>query len=140
MHTLLIGLAISLGAPSLKDGPKPPASPVGEWTVEASVLGGKSDGILETSPIEKIVITADRWIVVRNGQASPGSEMTLDPKQDPPHLDLDPGGKGSGTKAVYKLEGDTLMVAYTINGDRPTKVESPPDSQIRMMTLKRVKK
>jgi len=94
---------------------------------------------MEKNPIDKIVITADKWIVVRGGTPSTGSDITLDPKQDTPHLDLGWSGK-TGTRGIYKLEGDSLIVCYTLNGERPTKIESPPNSNVRMMTLKRLKK
>ena len=139
MNTLLLGLAVAVGAPGIKES-KPAPSPVGEWTVEASLLGGKDDGVMQTSPIDKIVITVDRWVVVRNGMAPPGTPVAFDPKKSPPEFDFDPGPAGGGIKGIYKLDGDTLTVCYTIHGDRPTKIESLAGSQVRMMTLKRVKK
>jgi uncharacterized protein (TIGR03067 family) len=141
MNAFVVGLGLVLGAPALKEGPKPDASPVGEWTVVESLLGGKSDGVMQRAPIDKIVITADRWVVVRKGQESGGAPITFDSKADPPHLDFVRDAPGSGTKGVYKLDGDTLTVCYILGGDqRPEKVESPPGSQVRLMTLKRIKK
>jgi|SoiMethySBSTD1v2_1073268.scaffolds.fasta_scaffold181022_2 uncharacterized protein (TIGR03067 family) len=139
MNALFLGLSLVAGAPALKDPPAKPPSVEGEWTVVSSVAGGQSDGVMEKNPIDKIVITADKWIVVRGGRPSTGSDITLDPKQDPPHLDLGWSGK-TGTRGIYKLEGDSLIVCYTLNGERPTKIESPPNSNVRMMTLKRLKK
>ena len=139
--TILTGLAILIGAPALKDPPAKPPTIEGEWTVESSVAGGKDDGLLSKSPIDKIIITADRWIVVRNGVSSAGSEIAVDLKQDPPHLDIGVMGKGTGSRAVFKLEGDTLSVCYILGGaERPSKVESPLNSNLRLMTLKRIMK
>lgn len=142
MYTLtLTTLAVALGAPALKDPPAKTPTIEGEWTVEASLSGGKDDGVMTRSPIDKIIITADRWIVVRNGMGNPGSEISIDTKQDPPHLTFGAAGVGGGgSKGIFKLDGDTLSVCYTLTGERPTKVESPLDSQIRLMTLKRIKR
>ena len=138
---VLAGAALLLGAPALKDPPAKPPTIVGEWTVEASLLGGKDDGLMTRAPIDRIIITSERWIVVRNGQVSAGSEIAVDLKQDPPHLDIGVTEKGPGSKAVFKLDGDTLTVCYVSGGaDRPTKVESPLNSNVRLMTLKRIKK
>jgi len=139
--TLFAGLALVVGAPALKDTPTKPPTIEGEWTVDSSLVGGKSDGVMEKDPIEKIVVTSDKWIVVRGGKPAYQTELTLDPKHDPPHLDLAaPGQGGKGAQAIYKLEADTLIICYILNGDRPTKIESPPNSNVRMMTLKRLKK
>ena len=43
-------------------------------------------------------------------------------------------------KAVYRLDGDTLVISYVLGGDRPAKIESPPNSDVRMVTLTRLKK
>jgi len=139
--TLFAGLACIASAPGLKEPPPKPPSVEGEWSVESSLMGGKPDGLLEKNPIDKIVITTEKWVVVRGGIDSIGANLVLDPKQNPPHLDLNmPGGMGPGTKAIYKLDGDSLVVCYVTGGERPTKIESPPDSNVRMMTLKRLKK
>ena len=140
MNTLLVGLALAVGAPALKEAPKADPSPVGEWTVEESLLGGKPDGLMQRAPIDKIVISADRWTVVRKGQASGGVPIGLDPKANPPRLDFFSDGPASaGFKGVYRLDGDTLTVCYVLDGHRPAKVESPPGSRVQLLRLKRIK-
>ena len=47
---------------------------------------------------------------------------------------------GGGCKAIFQLDGDKLSVCYVLTGERPTKIESPPNTQLRLMTLKRLKK
>jgi uncharacterized protein (TIGR03067 family) len=139
--TLFAGLALVAGAPALKDPPAKPATVEGEWTVESVLVGGKPDGVIQQNPINKIVITSDKWIVVRGGKPAYETNLTLDPKQDPPHLDLAAPIQGADvTKAIYKLDGDTLIICYVQGGDRPAKVESPTDSNVRMVTLKRLNK
>jgi uncharacterized protein (TIGR03067 family) len=137
--TLFAGLALIASAPGLKEPPGKPPGIEGEWTVESNLFGGKPDDRFERIPIDKIVITADKWIVVR-GKPSGGSDVVVDPKQNPPHIDIGVSGKGSLSRGIYKLDGDTLTVCCVVGDDRPTKFESPPDSNVRMMTLKRLKK
>jgi uncharacterized protein (TIGR03067 family) len=138
--TVFAGLVLIAGAPALKDPPAKPPTVEGEWTVVSSLAGGKPDGVMQQNPIDKVVITSDKWIVFRGGKPAHETNLTLDPKQDPPHFDLAaPGQGGAGTKAIYKLDGDTLIICYVLGGDRPAKLESPPDSNIRMVTLKRLK-
>jgi uncharacterized protein (TIGR03067 family) len=140
VNIFVISLAFGLGAPALKEAPKADPSPVGEWTIEAHVHGGQPDKSLVQSPIEKIVITADRWVVHRNGQPGPQTTLAFDPKAAPPRLDLNVEAAALAVRGIYKLDGDTLTIAYTLKGDRPAKVESPPGSDVWMMTLKRIKK
>ena len=140
--TLFAGLALIASAPALKDPPGKTPSIEGDWTVESSLVGGKSDGVVEERSIDKIVITAGKWMVIRGGVDTNPSNLVLDSKQNPPHLDLTlPGRTGKATQGIYKLNGDTLVLCYVLGGDeRPTKFESPPDSNVRIMTLKRLKK
>jgi uncharacterized protein (TIGR03067 family) len=71
----------------------------------------------------------------------------LDPSTDPKILDLkavtDMGQlrKDAVLESIYKLDGDTLMLAVYIGEGkkRPEKFESPKDSQVVWMTLKREK-
>jgi uncharacterized protein (TIGR03067 family) len=142
MNALFVGLSLVAAAPGLKDPAAKPPTVEGEWTVESSLLGGKSDGVVEDHPIDKIIITTDKWMVIRGGVDSNPSNLVVDSKQNPPHLDLTlPGRAGTATKGIYKLDGDTLVLCYVLGGDeRPTKFESPPNSNVRMMTLKRLKK
>lgn len=72
----------------------------------------------------------------------------LDPSTDPKILDIkalaDMGGlrKDTVLEAIYKLDGDTLMLAVHIGETkkRPDKFESPKDSGVVVVTLKREKK
>jgi uncharacterized protein (TIGR03067 family) len=139
--TLLIALA--LGAPAPKTDAKPPADEhplIGEWIVDSHVSSGKP--LPRLAKQEKVTITKDRWKV--KGVSEAESCLTIDPKKDPPTIDVWNPSQGDEkaltAKGIYKLEGDTLTVCYRLNGDRPTKSESPPMSRVYMMTLKRVKK
>ena len=70
-------------------------------------------------------------------------DVTKTPKTlDATQLKADDGQEVSRINAIYKLDGDTLMVCFPIrlNEDRPTKFEAPADSGFALLTLKRVKK
>jgi len=72
----------------------------------------------------------------------------LDPSTDPKILDVkalvDMGGlrKDTVLEAIYKLDGDTLMLALHMGEakKRPDKFESEKDSGVVVVTLKREKK
>lgn len=72
----------------------------------------------------------------------------LDPSTDPKCLDLkavmDLGELSKGTvyEAIYKIDGDTLLLAVHTQGGnhRPAKFESEKDSKVVLVTFKREKK
>jgi uncharacterized protein (TIGR03067 family) len=139
--TVFAGLALLASAPAIKDRPEKPPSVEGEWALQSALVGGIPDATVLQNPIDRVIITSEKWIIVRDGKPCYETGITLDPKQEPPQLDLAaPSQGGVVAKAVYKLDGDTLVIAYVLGGDRPAKVESPPDSNIRMVTLTRLKK
>jgi uncharacterized protein (TIGR03067 family) len=138
--TLLLALAIA--APGPKDAPKSPAENplLGDWLVESHIASGKP--IPQVGKSERITISKDRWKVMTEGESE--SNLTLDATKDPPHIDVWVPAQGDDDKftrarGIYKLDGDTLVVCYTLSGDRPTKFESTQKSGVWMMTLKRVK-
>ena len=72
----------------------------------------------------------------------------LDPSTDPKILDLktleDMGQlrKDAVLESIYKFDGDTLVIAIYIGEGkkRPDKFESPKDSGVVLVTLKREKR
>ena len=136
-------LALALAAPGPKDAPKAPAENplLGEWVVASHVSSGKL--LPPFGKPEHITITTDRWKVTKELESE--SNLTLDATKDPAHIDVWVAAQGDDDKSsrargIYRLDGDTLVVCYTLNGARPTKFESPPKSGVWVMTLKRVKK
>src|SRR5262245_47264524 len=135
--TLLLGLALSVSAPALKDPPAKPATVEGEWTVESGLVGGKPDTGLFRNPIDKIVIANGKWSVHRGGQAPGAAKITFDSKKDPPEFTFTGSNEQGG---IYKLEGDTLTICYELGGaKRPQSFDSPVGSNVRIMVLKRIK-
>ena len=133
--TGLVALALVVAAPAPKDGPKPPAADhplVGEWVVESHVASGKP--LPRFGKAERVTITRDRWKVSKESVAE--SFLSLDPAKDPPQIDVwvpDQDGEVR-CRGIYKFDGDTLTVCYTLDKDRPTKFESAPKSGMYLMT------
>lgn len=141
--SLLLGVAIVVGAPAPKETPKAdPAKIEGEWVVVKYTRGGKDDEEREKG--QTFVIADGKIAVLRGTQRREEVEYKLDPKADPPKIDLIPPAKEKeGTiPGIYKLEGDTLTLCFPKGGkeDRPTKFESPAGSRIVVITMKRAKK
>ena len=72
---------------------------------------------------------------------------TLDPGKTPKQLDWSPaeGEKRDGVRAIYKLDGDTLTMAWgNPKDDRPTEFKSlpgpgSPEGKVRVVVFKRTK-
>jgi len=136
--TLLLGVALGLGAPALKEKDKPP-SLVGEWVIEECTVGGKPSP--PGSKPNRWVFQADgtRKILGPDGRELVGGQYTTDPKAGA--LDLD-GNQPIDAQylCLYKLDADTLTlnVGWQKVG-RPAALESPAGSQCTLYVMKRVK-
>src|SRR5215213_5591308 len=140
--SLLVALAVAVGAPGLKDDPKKAASLEGEWAAEKFVEGGRE----RDRPI-RFTFGPDGKFGVREGSREKAEEGSYqaDPKKDPAEVDiLPPAGKTAPPiLGIYKVEGDTLTLCVAKGGPdarRPAKFESPAGSRVSLFTLKRVKK
>lgn len=141
MTPLLLGLAIGIGAPAVKDPPKKdPPSIVGEWVPESAVIGGKNDPPPAGSTFE---FTKDGKAIMKE-PGSKGDEMkyTIDTKKDPMEIDLkeSAGMKEMVMPGIFKIDGDTLVICIAFGGDRPKTFASPANSTNILLTLKRAKK
>jgi uncharacterized protein (TIGR03067 family) len=82
----------------------------------------------ESVPAEKLagttlVIKKNTYTTVVKKKEYPAT-FTLDPKQDPKHIDMmipDEGGTPRLSKGIYKIEGDKLVICrgQAPGGDRP---------------------
>jgi uncharacterized protein (TIGR03067 family) len=143
--TLLVGLALAVGAPGLKDEPKKEASIVGEWVGVKATAGGK-DRPVPAGGIS-FTFTADGKFIVKEGKKEKPDEGTykLDAKKDPAEIDIMPPAereKQGKIEGIYKLDGDELQLCFGRGpgAERPKKFESPEGSAVMLMTLKRAKK
>jgi uncharacterized protein (TIGR03067 family) len=147
MHpTLLVTLALAVGAPGGKDAPKKDVTIVGDWNGEKAVSGGKERPVPEGGVT--ITFTADGKFVVREGKREKAERgtYTTDTKKDPAEIDITPPpdkGERGVIKGIFKVDGDTLTLCFVggkEDAERPTKFESPEGSRQMLMTLKRAKK
>ncbi|HKB05256.1 MAG TPA: TIGR03067 domain-containing protein [Gemmataceae bacterium] len=143
--SVLVGLAVAIGAPKAKDPPKKEATIVGEWVGEKALAGGKELPV----PDGGITFTfsADGGLTIKEGNRPKpeAGSYKANPKKDPPEIDLipPPDKKEPQLQGIYKLDGDTLTLCFSRGGpggERPKNFESPEGSQVIVMTLKRAKK
>lgn len=158
MYGIYLGLAMTLGAPALKEAPKKDPGIVGVWTVESTSLGGKA-GIKPPAEM-RYEFTADgKWTIHREGAGGIAKPVPryikLDTKSDPAKIDmLTPDAPAAGAPPVagpakgsnremlgiYKIDGDTLTLCVSVGGERPTTFEPNDNGRLVLLVLKRVKK
>jgi uncharacterized protein (TIGR03067 family) len=143
MHTsLILGLTLLVAAPAPKEAPKKEApSLIGEWVPESAIHAGKND---PPPPGSSITFTKEGKCLVTEGKDSKPESMsfTFDPKKDPAEIDISDPQVGMGEKAIkgiYKIDGDTMLICLSIDGERPKAFASPAGSQSILITLKRAK-
>jgi uncharacterized protein (TIGR03067 family) len=134
----LLLVAVAVGAPALKDRPKP-GDIAGEWLVVEYSGGGRA------TPFDEgfgYTFRADGTCEFRPSAAhapEPG-RYTTDPAGRPPAIDLivaDP--KCPVVRGIYRVQGDTLTLCFG-GSDRPTAFESPEGQATWLYVLRRAKK
>jgi uncharacterized protein (TIGR03067 family) len=146
MSAVLIGLALTLGAPATKDTPKKDVPTiVGEWVGEKAITGGKEKPVPEGGI--DFTFTEDGKLMVREGTRNDAASnktgsYKIDSKKTPAEIDIIPPAdkKEATIQGIYKIEGDTLTLCISHDADRPTKFESPAGAKTMVMVLKRAKK
>ncbi|MFO0959334.1 MAG: TIGR03067 domain-containing protein [Isosphaeraceae bacterium] len=92
----------------------------GIWNVVASVREGKAIDRAIAQSIVRIV-EGNRVVWKRDGKSFAGTKIVLDPKADPPTIDVIPEGGPAFAKRVlgiYQLSGDELMICMA-DADKP---------------------
>jgi uncharacterized protein (TIGR03067 family) len=141
--TLLLGAALTVAAPALKDPPKKENHPTGEWLVESTTSAGR---MLAVTANLVYTFTADgKWLIHRDGMelASPSRGFTHDPKPNPPTIDLMSNTTRPDTArlGIYKMEADTLTICVaTAKAGRASDFTSTADNRYMIYVLKRKKK
>jgi uncharacterized protein (TIGR03067 family) len=133
----LVALALTFGAPALKDKPGPEPTLIGEWIPESVTVNGNSADF-----------SRDQWVFRADGTYAvyaPRKEtelgaFTWDPKGSPGTVDL---AVTSAPRPVilcrYQLDGDTLVLSIGHDPDvRPADVQ--PAKRTTVLVFKRVKK
>ncbi len=147
MNAIVLGTAILLGAPGLKDPPKKDAGIVGEWEMQPAAVAPK--GGARPTPDLIYEFTADgQWILRRHGTVlkTVPREFKVDPRAKPATIDVT-FSQAAGAVAtrnmvgIYKIEGETLTICFSPGGntERPKSFERKAGVTV-LLTLKRVKK
>ncbi len=139
--TLLLGVALLVGAPIKDPQKKEEALLVGEWFAESSTFGGSET----PSPKEstKFNFTNDGKLLVTENMKTEEAAYKSDFTKSPAEIDLIPptDRKKTVIYAIYKIEGNKLTVCSTFNSNiRPTTFESTPDNKQMVRTFRRAKK
>lgn len=140
MNALLIGLAAAVGAPALKDPPKPEAPILGDWALVEWLQGGAKTAFAEGTGVEFLPGGKRLW---RDGSTNPDErEYKLYPKTNPAEIDLiraDAGPAPLVYPCIFKVDGDKLVIAVgSPGGERPKSFDAAAATM--RMTFTRVKK
>lgn len=113
---------------------------VGSWTCASATIDGKPLAE-EAAKALKLTLTADRYKTERGEQVLFDSSYSIDAAKNPKTIDMvgtEGELKGKPALGIYKLEGDTLTMAYVLPGkERPTAFESAPNSSVFLVVWKR---
>lgn len=139
MSPLFAVLALAVGAPNLKEAsPKDPPL-VGRWVCTDLNRNGKDN--LQGPGLEYEFTREGGWKVYRVGKEIGGIGRTykVDPKAGPGAVDLFEGADGLSLPALFKVDGDTLILAIRAKkgGARPADFE--PGEEHNIFTFDRVK-
>lgn len=133
-HRMLMAAAAALLlATSALSADKDQATLQGKWNVESYAYNGSPvemmQGAVREFKLDKYTLTP------KSGEVYSGA-IKLDEAQNPKHIDLEVNGRT--LPGIYELAGDTLKIGYRLEGDqRPTQLESKPDSGIVLVVHKR---
>jgi len=144
MQATILITAFALSAPVLKDPPKKELKLASDWVVESQVTNGRP---LKSKIERRYIFSADgKWTMTTNKtKVTPDltRTFTIDNKNKPAAIDMKllPTATTTAYTGIVKIEGDTMTICYSRNGDeRPTKFESPEGSTVILIVMKRVKK
>jgi uncharacterized protein (TIGR03067 family) len=143
MNAVLLGIALAVAAPALKEKVEPDI--VGEWVAESIQSTGRTRP--PSSGELRYVFAADgKWTVYRGefriGSGSRG--YNTDPKKSPATIDLisdTTEQEPSVSHGIYKIEGDRLTLCVSRGrSSRPTRFEVSEESPGALYVFKRAKK
>jgi uncharacterized protein (TIGR03067 family) len=112
----------------------------GTWKPTAADLGGNK---IDAMVLEKasFLVEGENYTITVNDFVEKGS-LKLDPKKEPKALDFFPtqgNNNGKTFLCVYKIDGDTLTICYSLDGTtRPENFE-PLSNTLLLVKYERVK-
>jgi uncharacterized protein (TIGR03067 family) len=142
LTTAFVFAAASLVAADDKKNEAELKAAIGKWDIQKAELGGKD--ITDNLKAMKFEITgAGKYSLVLGEEKDEGT-FTVDASKTPKEMDIQSTvgpNKDKIIKAIYTLEGDTMVVCYELGGanKRPTKFESKADSKLFLVNYKRKK-
>ena len=135
--------ALMLAVASLPLAADDAKSIVGDWSCASAVVDGKP---LPEATVKqlRLTLTAERFVTRKGDEVLFDSTYRLDPAAEPKHIEMigtEGDAAGKPALGIYKLEGDTLKICYTMPGSpRPRAFESNPGSGAYLVTWTRDKK
>lgn len=127
MRCLILSLSLAV-LPAGADGPQDEATKLqGTWAVvSADGIDVPKDAVKRL----KVVIRRETFRLMVPGREGEQEKLRekekatfkLDPSKKPKAIDLTKDPKGSITRGVYELDGDTLTLVWRVGGPRPTEV------------------
>ena len=114
----------------------------GKWECVSGINDGKPLGE-DTVKQLRLTLTKEGGYKTELGeQVLFDSSCKLDATKQPPQIDMigtEGANKGKAAQGIYKLEGDRLMICYTMPGqDRPQQFESKPGSGATLVLWRRL--
>lgn len=135
--SLLLGLAIVVGAPAKKDAPKEPPKLEGDWIVE-SIEGPK-----DNPPGQITMRFTEGKILIMEGKREKPEEAnyTADLKKTPATIDIKPDkGAKDPVLGILEITGDTMKLCFARDGkERPTEFKGDAANGVMLIHLKRTK-
>jgi hypothetical protein len=126
-----------LGAPALKDVRKPAKAPDGDWAEVYFQRDGEG-GTLPPMPKVRVTATAIDW---GPPLSPPRAVAFFEPAGGPAEVDLDPGDPKKLQRGIWRLDGDTLLLAVADQGcARPARFRTSAGSGHTLWVFKRVPK
>ncbi|HYT88514.1 MAG TPA: DUF5004 domain-containing protein [Gemmataceae bacterium] len=111
----------------------------GTWKVVELTKEGKQEAAAADKNM-RMVFAGDKFMM-KGSDADYEGTFTLDPSKNPKRLDtrvVHGKDKVITTQGIYRLEGDTLKIAWTEGkAERPQEFAVKPGSGVRMIVLKR---
>lgn len=143
---LLLTLAIPAAADDKKDEKKVTATPLeGSWKVVEASVDGKPEA-KEKLPNMVFTFEGGKLTIAEGDRKPTAGSFTVDPKQDPAHLNMIPPkddkgpSKGDKVAGIYRLDKDGKLTLAFSKGKDATRPKSFDGKDAVLLVLEKVKK
>jgi uncharacterized protein (TIGR03067 family) len=111
----------------------------GDWKAAKVTMAG-ADAMATLKDLELTILDDNKYKSKLGTETDEGT-FTFDPAADPKSIDIKPNaGQVKLLKAIYKIDGDSLVVCYDIQGKTtPPKFESTAENKFLLVEYKRKK-